>query len=191
MAVNRLVLTKWNFFWQLFVEQWHNVIQKSKSLLLNIVDLYWFIEFNADFCSVFPLTGFAESQEFIESDIPKVKSLSSYYKVKRMKNWNNPSGDCEAPSRLLGGLMSLCAEIPGDAAMYSMIRVWSKPVQCPLQVSVHLYICTHWPRVPGASLHGLWQGRGRQAVHPPALSDGLMPQRRQRAAGQNYPPCCE
>ena len=27
----------------------------------------------------------------------------------------------------------MCSEIPGDAAMYSMIRVWSRPVECPLQ----------------------------------------------------------
>ena len=53
-------------------------------------------------------------------------------------NWTNfVAGDCETRQSLMsrpGGLTTLCSEIPGDTAMYSMIRLWSKPVQCPIQV---------------------------------------------------------
>ena len=70
--------------------------------------------------------------------------------------------------------MSLCTEIPGDAAMYSMIRVWSKPVQCPLQVSVHLYtMCGDHDHVSQGP-HSMAYGKGgadKQCTHPPSLMD--------------------
>ena len=70
------------------------------------------------------------------------------------------AGDCDSKQDVLsrgGGLSSLCSEIPGDAAMYSMIRVWSRPVECPLQ-----------------GPYSLAYGKGgadRQCSHPPSLMD--------------------
>ena len=70
------------------------------------------------------------------------------------------AGDCDSKQGILsrgGGLASLCREIPGDAAMYSMIRVWSRPVECPLQ-----------------GLYSLAYGKGgadKQCSHPPSLMD--------------------
>ena len=46
------------------------------------------------------------------------------------------TGDCDYKDSLLAraiGFNSLCQDIPGDAVLYSMIRVLSKPVECPLQ----------------------------------------------------------
>ena len=70
------------------------------------------------------------------------------------------AGDCDSKEGVLsrgGGLSSLCTEIPGDAAMYSMIRVWSRPVECPLQ-----------------GPYSLAYGKGgadKQCSHPPSLMD--------------------
>ena len=147
---------------------------------MNIVDLSWFIEFNADFCPLFNLTGLAE--------YPRIYWVGCSSKVTLTKVISEiTSGDCESQSRLVsrpGGMMTLCLEIPGDAAMYSMIRVWSKPVQCPLQVSVEVYSGSDRDHVPGAALHGIREGGRHQAVHAPALSDGHLPQWRQRPPGQ-------
>jgi hypothetical protein len=68
--------------------------------------------------------------------------------------------DCDSKQGILSrgaGLSSLCTEIPGDAAMYSMIRVWSRPVECPLQ-----------------GPYSLAYGKGgadKQCSHPPSLMD--------------------
>jgi len=69
-------------------------------------------------------------------------------------------GDCETRQSLMsrpGGLTKLCSEIPGDTAMYSMIRLWSKPVQCPIQ-----------------GPHSVSYGKGgatKHCTHPPSLMD--------------------
>ena len=52
---------------------------------------------------------------------------------------------------------ALCQEMAGDSLLYSMIRVWSSPVDCPLQ-----------------GPHSLSYGKGgatRQCSHPPSLMD--------------------
>ena len=71
------------------------------------------------------------------------------------------SGDCESRQSLAGrggsSVSSLCEEMAGDSLLYSMIRVWSRPVSCPLQ-----------------GPHSLAYGKGgatRQCSHPPSLMD--------------------
>jgi len=68
--------------------------------------------------------------------------------------------DCDYKENLLtrgDGLISLCQDIPGDAVMYSMIRVMSRPVECPLQGPYRL-------------AYGKG-GADKQCSHPPSLMD--------------------
>ena len=79
-----------------------------------------------------------------------------------MMNWEIYSslGDCDYKENLLtrgDGLISLCQDIPGDAVMYSMIRVMSRPVECPLQGPYRL-------------AYGKG-GADKQCSHPPSLMD--------------------
>ena len=76
------------------------------------------------------------------------------------------SGDCESRQSLAGRgggeVESLCEEIPGDTPLYSMIRVWSRPVSCPLQ-----------------GPHSVAYGKGganKQCSHPPSLMDSCTDQ---------------
>ena len=83
-----------------------------------------------------------------------------FYRLSKYTQKHFLTGDCDSKQGILsrgGGLASLCTEIPGDAAMYSMIRVWSRPVECPLQG-------------PYSLAYGKG-GANQQCSHPPSLMD--------------------
>lgn len=99
-------------------------------------------------------------QFIIQEEKGCLKCLIIYQKHYNVLQYRE--SDCESRQSLAGrgggkGLEALCEEIPGDTPLYSMIRVWSKPVSCPLQ-----------------GPHSVAYGKGganQQCSHPPSLMD--------------------